>query len=120
MTPSDLLELGKRRAEELGLHERKWGGEYGYYLSDVWKLLGAGVEIVGNVKNIDGGLTTNKCWTSISNTGETHTALAIGIKPLKVESEERKLLREFVEREKKQGAAFDLVERAKVLLEGGG
>lgn len=124
---SDLLALGKQRAEELGLSKYRvhndWPDAYYYPVYDVHALLGAGIEIVGNVKNIDGSSTQQKYWTAVHNTGETHSALAIGIKPL-VQVTAESLLRELVERNNAGETDRQIVQsihmKAKALLEGGG
>lgn len=90
----DVLEIGKKRVEELGLNS------YGiiqinplsnnrYYLADdIHKLLGEGMEAFDD--------DNWSAWTPDRRDGSKNKALLIGIKPIVQESEERKLLREMV------------------------
>lgn len=97
---SDVLELGKKRAEELGLTnivmaKGPFAPTYDCYLaSDIHKLLGEGIDLYGN-KNCRHWDDHAPPETDIE-AGVTHKALLIGIRPIVQESEERKLLREFV------------------------
>ena len=63
------------------------------YVEPINKLLSEGVEVVGRVKNIDGGLTNKKYWcaTQIENCDETHKALLINITEINLKTREQKL-----------------------------
>lgn len=96
------LELGKLRAEELGLLEARpvTFTPHGWYRADdIHKLLGEGVEVLGE-EDTDKSICASKWfeWSpGITDKESDHKALLIGIRPIKAESEERKLLRELVE-----------------------
>lgn len=91
------LELGKKRAEELGLETPSkdiiLARSEVYLAEGVHRLLGEGQSIYGHVK--DG---VPNWWGPHENNAfqDTHQALLIGIRPIVQESEERRLLREFV------------------------
>ena len=55
-------------------------------------MLSEGVEVVGQIKNIDGGLSDRKYWcaTQITNNDETHTGLLINIQPIHQPTREEK------------------------------
>lgn len=88
------------------------------------KLLSEGVEVVGKVKNIDGGLTNKKYWcaTQIQNTNETHTGLLINIQPIKKETAED-VLKDLIKTDPMSANTgcdewvVGLVERARKVLE---
>lgn len=90
------LELGKKRAEELGLELIFKAYEIKTYLADdIHRLLGEGVEVQGSQFSLDGG-TGNMGWCCDEEpmSTDTHKALLIGIRSIFQESEARKLLRE--------------------------
>lgn len=144
----DILAIGKKRAEELGLRTHVFkvstledaitgnplnGVHRDYYDAEsVRRLFGVGREVFGSITS--GDWPTKDYWF----TGEqkdnvhlskldSHAALAIGIRPVSQESEERKLLREFVEDWEKYHPGWaanaevknraKLHERARALLE---
>lgn len=89
MTP---LELGKKRAEELGL--TNCAENVGSYKADnIHKLLGEGVETFGYASKWDWG-RYEVCKDRYDQ--PNHQALLIGIRPIAKESQERALLREIL------------------------
>lgn len=85
MDTSDLeskLELGKRRAEELGL-KTDMGVWYPAY--DIHRLLSEGVEMSTDLNDHD------SLWSSPKHFSDTYQALLIGIKPIVQESAEELL-----------------------------
>lgn len=82
------LELGKRRAEELGLREVILSPYY--HAEDIHRLLGEGLETFSLYSGVD------TWWGPLDNDDDTHQALLIGIRPIAQESEERKHLRRLV------------------------
>lgn len=113
------LELGKKRAEELGLTRGPFSNSHLYLADDIHKLLGEGVWSKGRIHK-DGEWT----FGGYLDEAVTHKALLIGIRPIVQESEERKLLRELVNNildnydSWKAPPAADLVQKAKRLLDG--
>lgn len=94
---SDVLSLGKKRAEELGLKLGAVDGNRSFYdKDDIHKLLGEACYM--SCRPSPGGY-----WQALQPSqmetypGDTHQALLIGIKPIVQESEERKLLREILD-----------------------
>lgn len=86
---SDVLNLGALRARDMGLERVTQG----FYPADaIHELLGAGVKAYAYDLNQD-----HLWWTNSNDPGiKNIQAILIGIKPIVQESEERKLLREFV------------------------
>lgn len=116
---SKLDDIGKRRAEELGL---KTDMGVWYPANDIHQLLSEGIEVFGNQFKMDGGTgDLGWCCDEEKRSADTHHALLIGIKPIVQESEERKLLRELIdahESEGRYGVKFNEAEKkAKRLLE---
>lgn len=123
-----VAELGAQRAKELGLaavNKRDIGGDM-YCLNttefikayEVYRLLGEAKELYGlNHYGRDWTFDTYRA----SEVTPTHTALAIGLKPIHTESPERKLLREIVESTAVVAGVnllrTDLIDQAKALLE---
>lgn len=91
MSDSDKLELGMKRAKDLGLNRGPFSSSELYLANDIHRLLSEGVESTCEKNGI--------VWTSYSgppsSTG-THFGLLIGLRPIIQESEEKKLLREIV------------------------
>lgn len=93
------LELGKKRAEELGL-ECFGGFDMKFYSADdIHKLLSEGVELFGQCH----GTHRNSSWTTDEKPSKqewglshTHTSLAIGIRPITPPSEERQIIQAIV------------------------
>lgn len=128
----DVLERGRRIAVEVGLgikRENIPAGPDGPYLSiyhadDVHRLLGEGAEVFCHNE------TTNnpnhaKQWHQDpivdASKGATGMALLLRIRPIKAESEERKLLRELAlykdwQHTKGEPSLYELIDRAKKLL----
>lgn len=114
--PIDTLELGKQRAEELGLKIGAIDGKKCFYdIDDIHKLLGEAEETFAQISKGDEHLSTY--WMKEEH--HTHQALLIGIRPIVQESEERKLLRELAEHTPEINAIFgpEFMIRAKALLE---
>lgn len=129
------LELGKKRAEELGLKLitlHSYGGgassapyaqhttQDRYLADDIHRLLGEGVEAVGN-KYCDDWWAKPMAQELLPKLKDV--GLIIGIRPIVQESEERKLLRklsEYTEWQHTKGkpSIWDLVSSAKRLLDG--
>lgn len=114
----DNLELGKKRAEELGLKPFFREPDY-YSADDIHRLLGEGVEAIGNRGCDD--------WWANPMAQETmpklkDAGLIIGIRPIVQESEERKLLRRLANARLVnvgvQHEMFELLAEARRLLEG--
>lgn len=107
----DLLELGKQRAAELGL-------EFTTNINcpncvTIWRLLGEGVELFSRDDRL--GFT-------LLEMNNTHMSYSVGRRPIKAESEERKLLRELAlyqdwQHTKGKTSLYELIDRAKKLLE---
>lgn len=115
MNDSDKLELGRKRAEELGIEcVAASGFKYYYDSNDIHKLLDEGVEAHGGKYCLGGE------WSFVGHkSGESsHQALLIGIRPIIQESEERRLLREFIQESVDGIWSTGLLERAKRLLKG--
>lgn len=123
MTEAEVLRLGEERAKELGLNlihgHQNTNGKWEYYFmaGDIHRLLGSAINLFGQCH----GGHRNSSWTTDSSPAKqewpllhTHQALLIGIKPIAVESEERKLLRDLWESDCLP-KHFD--DRAKALLE---
>ena len=101
MTDAEILELGKKRAEEIGLkpqleinfsssHGLMMGPKtfvegkiYAYHADDIHRLLGNGVEMFTDHKCI----APNQIMTSMC----THKSLLVAIRPFKPETREQKL-----------------------------
>lgn len=98
------LEIGKQRAEKLGLEdwrlEHPEGGAIDCYpADDVHRLLGEGVELFGQCH----GTHRNSSWTTDEKPSKqewglahTHAGLLIGIKPIAPPSEERQIIQALV------------------------
>ncbi len=95
MNDQDRLALGEKRAKELCLQpvHMPSGSTY-YHEATIFKLLGEGVEVWSHIN----GTHKPAYWGPRENGqfNDTHCGLTIGIRPLVQESEERKLLREFL------------------------
>jgi len=96
MNDSEILELGKRRAEELRLCRRRVMNDfpetYYYMADDIHRLLGSAKSVFG--------LSENGDWypnTAGLDEADKYKALLIGIQRIKTESEERQLLKELAE-----------------------
>lgn len=87
----DTLELGRKRAEELGL---RLNGGYNYVAEDIHRLLGEGQEAWASLDAIK-NTPLAEVWYGDNPRHHTHKALLIGIRSIKTESPERALLREF-------------------------
>ncbi len=109
MTDQDKLALGEKRADELKLRCESHG-LYSYYaVETIHKLLGDGVEMTQ---------AGDECgWWPPNSSTPKHAALLIGIRPIVQESEERKLLRDFVAWWKSADYPPDFLDRAIKLLE---
>lgn len=122
------LELGKQRADELGLKmldmitltvtQRKW-----YKAYDIHKLLGDGAEVIGKkYQDTLHGFTNQKSidWDQQKEpyTGCPQAALLIGIRPIKQDSCEQ-LVRDILRDANERGGHVlsDYIKRAKALLE---
>ena len=103
MSEHQILELGKKRAQELGLilcplrdHPANLSYEY-YRGNQVHKVL-------GEARFMSCELTQSGLFKCLEPTecipyqGDTHQGLLIGIKPVKKESAERQFIRELVKR----------------------
>lgn len=122
----EVLERGKRIAEELGLTTATFeaSGYIKFYPHDtIHRLLGEGVDVWAHFET-----DKPKYWGPHENNNfnDTHTGIVIGIRQIVQESEERRLLRELTlkcERQKVEPHSFtrldlsDIYERAKKLLE---
>lgn len=114
------LELGKKRAKELGLSYRaatlsydQAGGQANiYFANDIHRLLGAGVETY--TKSATNSNFSN--FNIVRLADDDMVALQIGIRPIAQESEERKLLKEIVDH-LAPSIGPDLFDRARKLLE---
>lgn len=82
MTAAEILELGKRRCEELGLKCYLYVPEC-YLADDIHKLLGSGVEHFGLQES-------GSNWGTYT-AQDTHKGLLIGVRPIVSESEERSI-----------------------------
>lgn len=98
----DKLELGKKRAEELGLrHQRLHLNTTDvYFADDIHKLLGNGVEVRGggHYMSPKSGPTI-RSWSApclFDQESDDHSALLIGIKPITPPSEERQIIQAMV------------------------
>lgn len=95
---SDLEELGKRRARELGLQlintdpKSVW---HFYRPYDIHRLLGE-AKFMSCSENDIGLIRALQPSKEEAFPGDTHKALLIGIRPIIQESEERRLLRDLV------------------------
>lgn len=100
--------LGLKRAKELGLmsvfHAPLPSGGYPlsgmsyknwYTADDIHRLLGGGLPCLG-FKDKDNDWCIGDQPSELENEPDTHSMLVIGIRAISQESEERKLLREFV------------------------
>lgn len=91
-------------------------------LKDANRLLAErGIPVVGQIKNIDGGLTKRKYWcaTQIQNTGETHQALLINITPIEKPDTAEKIVSDLAnyKYDDEVGLRYrEFVDRAKKLL----
>lgn len=87
---SDVLSLGKKRAEELGLQMSCDPGRFGafYQADDIHKVLGEGVYTSCRQNELE-------YWQALQPSkaevypGDTHQALLIGIKPIVIDSAEQ-------------------------------
>lgn len=126
----DILTLGLRRAEELGViaESNPWLGVC-YKAKDIHKLLGEAEECWlrehKSNSHIPWDVTTDRGFSS-GVACHSHQALLIGIKPIVAESQERKLLREilkyvahnsFTHEHLLHPVPDNIVTRAKALLE---
>lgn len=117
MTEQEILELGKKRAAELGLCVALELPTDRFVIRDAMallRLLGAGVESTLTISDMQ---APNHQIVMDTFYRKSHTALLIGIKPIKVETREEKLeaeLRRLVE----AWWPHKELERAKKLLEG--
>lgn len=92
----DSLELGKRRAEELGLQLHLSPLiDNGYRADEIHHLLGGAKEVF-DAKSAD-GKKYNGTWFEHGTHTSDNTALLIGIRPIVRESDERLLLHEIIE-----------------------
>lgn len=89
---NEVLERGKRIADELVPRSYNLGVSEYYLQSDIHKLLGEAVETSGQLVNGNGWIDGMD--RDHYNEQTTHTGYLIGIKPIRKESEERKLLSE--------------------------
>lgn len=130
MTDAEILELGRKRAIELGLPPKCLMGNYEdlklYYAIDIHFLLGRGQEVAGNPNadtsdDEDEEIQSDAWGRQVKS--NTHRALVIGVRPIYQESEERKLLRELLNAHKYfqstgGSSQFDVVSaKARALLE---
>lgn len=118
MSELEILELGWKRAEELGLMLGAVNGNKSFYdKNDIHRLLGSGRVVRGAVEPVP----EDVAWQYESQWDEydDHQALLIGIKPIVQESEERKLLRLIVGNSQHNGTLVpsEIVDRIKALLE---
>lgn len=90
MRMKDKLELGKKRAEELGLrhHGLHLNTTDVYFADDIHRLLGEGTEYSFDLR-ILGGLQVNAI-------NPQFEGIMIGIKPITPPSEERQIIQAFV------------------------
>ena len=120
------LELGKKRAEELGLKSLTTHYNYGapsntqitYAADDIHALLGAGVEVVGSYNSDTKQITST--FGQILAKKDHDQALLIGIQPIKKATREERalgLLQELVSRWNPETVDYDpIMGRAKALL----
>ncbi len=139
MTDQDKLALGEKRAKELGLEmwtvfdctetvknalgdrrtskcPRCKDAWLSYRADDIHRLLGEGVEMHGDSDEFTLSEFRSTACMRDADMGNSR-ALLIGIRPLVQESEERKLLREFVAWWKSADYPPDFLDRARKLLE---
>lgn len=106
---SDVLELGRKRCEELGLkffiYATDWNKAV-YLANNIHKVLGEGVETRCNKYGGD---------VHIETAHPTHQALLIGIKPI-VRDTAIGLVREMVESGDERSWSHDWFKRARALL----
>lgn len=114
---SDVLELGKKRAKELGLSTCAYGT---YYPAEIiHRLLGEGVETKAWVSKE--GLAA-PCWIARpwNDADATHTAIMIAIRPITKPDTAESLLKDFTQAKTISLADYErLIERAKAYLEKG-
>lgn len=113
----DTLELGEKRADELGLKLVNPGTQLRlfYYQDDIHKLLGEGECVYGFGKAYPDMYNWAKRNSSEQN---THQALLIGIKPIVKDTAEQ-LVRDIARDANERGGHVlsDYIKRAKALLE---
>lgn len=108
------LKRGRRIAEEIGLRSKDLGVDEFYTSDDIHRLLGEGVTVFDHASR-------RNTWTKDVGLRETfaemRSAILISIRPITQESEERKLLGEFIEASLEHYTIKEsLIERAKALL----
>lgn len=88
----ETLELGRKRAAEIGLKSSEWLQGICYFADDVHRLLGEAEEVFGRPER---GFRWNQEIVTITADPDTHKALILGIRPIKQESpEDIKILKE--------------------------
>lgn len=119
MSDQELIELGKRRATELGLMEYRFiyaqitnGWTHGYSLKDVHHLLGSATEVYNahSAQGLEYAQGKDRTWFPNLTHTSTVKALLIGITELKVATREEKLealLRSIYERDQRQRFIYD-------------
>lgn len=115
---SDVLDRGRKIAEEIGLTCKHSTHGHVYYADDIHRLLGEGVAVFGRKVPVSGlhGFGEQPC------VADDLRGLTIAIRPLLQESEERKLLREIIVAHNKEcdgdsgNTCCTYIERAKALL----
>lgn len=90
MTDMERLHLGEVRAESLGLQlESNIHGQF-FYKNAIYNLLGAGSQVYGDLNS--------QVWRERAKyESDTHSCYLIGQRLIEPESDERRLLRQFME-----------------------
>ncbi len=122
MSELNILAIGYMRSRDLGLLEHYDGeGEKCFPATAIYRLLGNGIVGYGSKSDVETGWFFGRSQNKADKEYDTHSALLIGMRSLdvtKYESEERKLLREFLKEFAEYAAGPNsMIERARKLLE---